>query len=112
MEIQGTGMGSRAVPSPNAGKNVTVRLCRAYAEAPNQVLAGEIVRENNEYLVVRGHLIVWNDGQAGGARQLEERVRWVPWTQIAMVMELAADIKWRESIFSVDDAGHVQARHR
>jgi hypothetical protein len=112
MEIQGTGMLARAVPSPNAGKNVTVRLWKPYAEAPNQVLVGEIVRENTEYLVVRGHLMVWRDGEADRVQQLEERIRWVPWSQIVVVMELPAEVKWRESVFYVDDAGWVQARHR
>lgn len=99
-------IGARAVPSPNAGKIVRVRWVKPYPEATNQVCVGEVVRETPEYLVVRGVLLSFRKGDRQAKRD-EERVRWIPWEQIAVVDELPTGLKWREAEFFVDETGQV-----
>jgi len=105
VETGGSAVGARA-PSPNAGKIVRVRWVKQYPEATNQVCVGEIVREAPEYLVVRGIVLSFHKGDRQAKRD-EERVRWVPWSQIALVEELPHDLKWRQIEFFVDESGQV-----
>lgn len=99
-------IGARTVPAPNAGKIVRVRWVKPYAEATSHVCMGEIVRETPEYLVVRGVVLNFRKGDRQVKRD-EERVRWIPWWQIAVVDELPADVKWRQTEFFVDESGQV-----
>ena len=109
MEIgAGTG-GARGAPSPNAGKVVKVRWVKHYAEATNQVCIGEVVRETPEYLVMRGVILNFRKG-ATDLKRDEERVRWVPWGEIAVVCELPGGTNWRQLEFTADEAGDVKCR--
>lgn len=110
METPGIGFGARgAPPAPNAGKIVKVRWVKRYAEAENHVCIGEIVRETDWYLVMRGFLISFKKGDQE-VRKDEECVRWIPWPQIAAVTELQPGLKWREVEFRVNEVGKVSHR--
>jgi hypothetical protein len=102
-------IGARGAPAPNAGKIVQVRWVKRYAEAANQVCVGEIVRETPEYLVMKGLVLSYHKGEAQAQRD-EERVRWIPWSQIAVVCELPSDLKWRQAEFFLDELGRVKWR--
>ena len=99
-------IGMRAAPAPNAGKVVRVRWIKPYAEATCQVCVGEIVRETPEYLVMRGVVLSFRKGDRQMRRD-EERVRWIPWQQIAVVEEMPSDLKWRHAEFFVNEMGQV-----
>jgi hypothetical protein len=99
---------ARTVPSPNAGKVVKVRWVKRYSGATSQVCIGEVVRETPEYLVMKGIVLNFKDSQT--CRRDKERVRWIPWPQIAAVTELAPDLKWRHAEFYVDENGQVLNR--
>jgi hypothetical protein len=66
------------------------------------------VRETPVYLVMRGFLLSFRKGSQEIRRE-EERVRWIPWVQIAVVTELPVK-RWREADITVDEDGQVEFR--
>lgn len=109
METGVGGIGARTAPSPNAGKIVKVRWVKRYRDAATQVCIGEVVRETPLYLVTRGALLSFHKGEDALASE-EEKVRWIPWQQIAAVTELPQGLKWRECSFYLDESGRVLYR--
>jgi len=102
------GVGAKPT-SPNVGKIVKVRWVKYYKEATNQVCVGEVVRETDLYLVMRGCVLNFEKGQTR-VKCDKESVRWIPWSQIAAVTELPASMKWRDKEFYVDESGEVLFR--
>ncbi len=109
MEMPAGAVGARGAPSPNAGKVVKVRWVKRYAEATTQIGLGEVVRETPEYLVIRGVVLNFRKGSTELKRD-EERVRWIPWSEIAVVCELPTDLKWRTAEVTLEPWGDITCR--
>jgi hypothetical protein len=98
----------------NRGKVVKIRWKKEYPNATNHVCIGEVVRETDAYIVVHGVTYHFRKGAPQGftkgfkVGRSRERVRWIPWSAIALVTELSPDLDWRQSEVEPNEDGRLQ----
>lgn len=93
----------------NAGRIVKVRMVKKYKDAKNHVCIGEVKRETASYIVVKGVTFHFGSvfSQPPTLVRGEMKTRWIPWHQVEIVTELAADLDWLNEEFTLDDTGDI-----
>ena len=107
-------MANEETPESRRGRVVKVRWKKEYPNATNHVCVGEIVRETNQYIAVLGVTYHFKRGAPQGytkgfkVGKSRERVRWIPWSAIALVTEISADLDWRTIDVQPNEVGRLQ----
>ena len=107
-------MANEEIPESRRGRVVKIRWKKEYPNATNHVCIGEIVRETNEYIAVLGVTYHFRKGSPQGySRAFKvgkslERLRWIPWSAIALVTELSAELDWRTIEVRPNEEGRLE----
>lgn len=93
-----------------AGKKqiVKVRWVKNYQGETSHECIGEVIKETASYIVVKGLTFHFEKHSENPfPRRSQERVRWIPWHNIALITELPSDLNWRNIEFYVNDEGRL-----
>ena len=91
-------------------KIVKIRQIKEYHEAKSHVLIGEVLEENEKYLRLRCKSFHFRSGgykTMGNVDVGKIKIRWIPWTMIAVVTELPVDFDWVTAKFKLDKSGKL-----
>jgi hypothetical protein len=95
-------------PTMAATKIWKVRMRKAYADATNHVVVGEVIEENPLYLRMRCRAFHFKRPTMNANIVTSDvKVRLFPWEQISYITELPDSSDWERAVAGLDEKGDV-----